>query len=104
MAGEHVFDPAVIERKPKGREITSENGGGWAWPELDLVDEQQGGAPRAQRDALKLLAVFMQHTDSKGEQQRLVCLPDSRAGASECARPFMMLHDAGLTMAPLEQG
>jgi hypothetical protein len=97
VAGEHVFDPAVIERKPKGHEMNSENGGGWAWPELDLVDERQGGAPRAQRDALKLLAVFMQHTDNKGEQQRLLCLPDGPTGKNECDKPFMMLHDVGLT-------
>lgn len=97
VAGEYVFDSAVIERKTKGHEIASDKGSGWAWPELDLVDEQQGGAPGAQRDALKLLAVFMQHTDSKREQQRLMCLPDGPTGDSECNRPFMMLHDVGLT-------
>ena len=68
-----MFDPAAIERKPKGHEMKSEYKGGWAWPELDLVDEQQGGAPKAQRDALKLLAVFMQHTDNKrGERAAAV--------------------------------
>jgi hypothetical protein len=97
VAGEYLFAPAVIERKPKGHEMDSENDGGWTWPELDVVDEQQGGAPSAQRDALKLLAVFMQHTDNKAEQQRLLCLPGGRTGASECDMPFMMLHDVGLT-------
>jgi hypothetical protein len=96
-SGEQLFDPAVIERKPKGHEMNSENEGGWAWPELDLVDEQQGGAPAAQRDALKLLAVFMQHTDNKGEQQRLLCLADGPRGKNECDKPFMMLHDVGVT-------
>jgi hypothetical protein len=38
-----------------------------------------------------LLAAFMQHTDTKPEQQRLVCA-DAR-----CERPFMMLNDVGLT-------
>jgi len=46
---------------------------------------------------LKLLAVFLQHTDSKAEQQRLICLPDADAkgdaGAKgrdgSCARRFM---------------
>jgi hypothetical protein len=75
---------------------------GWAWPELDLVDEGAGGAPLAQRDALKLLAVFMQHTDSKPAQQRLICL-DEPAGAggsdglARCARPFMLIDDLGVT-------
>ena len=97
VAGEHVFDPAVIERKPKGHEMNSDKGGGWAWVELDLVDEHYGGAPRAQRDALKLLAVFMQHTDNKEEQQRLLCLPDGRTAEGGCDKPFMMLHDVGVT-------
>jgi hypothetical protein len=95
--GEHLFEPAMIERKPKGHEMNSEKDGGWAWPELDLVDEQQGGASRAQRDALKLLAVFMQHTDNKTEQQRLLCLPDGRTAGGGCDKPFMMLHDVGVT-------
>jgi hypothetical protein len=97
VTGGQVFDPAAIERKPKGHEMKSENKGGWAWPELDLVDEQQGGAPKAQRDALKLLAVFMQHTDTKPEQERLLCLPKGRAADGSCGEPFMMLHDVGLT-------
>ena len=95
--GARVFNPATIERKPAGHEMNSENQGGWAWPELDQVDEQQGGAPRAQRDALKLLAVFMQHTDNKLQQERLLCLPKGRTGGGGCDKPFMMLHDVGLT-------
>jgi hypothetical protein len=96
-AGEQVFDPAAIERKPKGHEMKSEYKGGWAWPELDLVDEQQGGAPRAQRDALKLLAVFMQHSDNKRLNERLLCLSTGRATGDACDQPFMMVHDVGLT-------
>ena len=96
-SGEHLFDPATIERKPKGHEMNSENQGGWAWPELDAVDERQGGATRAQRDALKLLAVFMQHTDNKLQQERLLCLPNGRTADGGCEKPFMMLHDVGLT-------
>jgi len=95
--GEQLFDPAAIERKPEGREMKTAVGSGWAWPELDLVDETEGGAPAAQRDALKLLAAFMQHTDSKPEQQRLLCLPGGLTDAGECSRPFLMLHDVGLT-------
>jgi hypothetical protein len=97
VPGEQVFDPATIEIKPIGHEMKSENKGGWAWSELDLVDEREGGAPREQRDALKLLAVFMQHTDSKPEQERLLCLPKGRTDDGGCDKPFMMLHDVGLT-------
>jgi hypothetical protein len=98
--GETRFNIAAVERKFPGRDLESPSTGpGWAWPELDLVDEAAGGAPRAQRDALKLLAVMLQHTDSKPEQQRLVCLEsdkhESKSELAECPQPFMMIHDVG---------
>jgi hypothetical protein len=95
--GERVFDPATIERKMPGHEFESD--GGWSWKELDDVDPQRGGAPLAQRDALKLLAVFLQHTDTKPQQQRLLCHGDkpSGEGKAPCDRPFMMISDLGLT-------
>jgi hypothetical protein len=96
-AGQQVFDPAAIERKPKGHEMKSEHKGGWAWPELARVDEAQGGAPNAQRDALKLVAVFMQHTDNKPLNERLLCLTKGRPQGDACDAPFMMMHDVGLT-------
>jgi hypothetical protein len=46
---------------------------------------------------MKLLAVFVQHTDTKPEQQRIVCLAHSPASAASCGRPFLMLNDVGLT-------
>jgi len=98
VSGERVFDPATIERKPKGHEMkrastrAAGHGRSWSW-----VNEQQGGAPKAQRDALKLLAVFMQHTDSKQVNERLLCLPKGRTNGDECDKPFMMLHDVGRT-------
>jgi len=94
------FDPAVIERKPHGSQMWNDKGDrkwGWDWDELDLVDPSRGGAPREQRDALKLLAVFMQHTDTKSQQQRLLCASESSGAAGQCDRPFMMLHDVGVT-------
>jgi hypothetical protein len=97
VVGAQVFDPAAIELKPAGEEMKGENKGGWAWPELDLVQEQQGGASTAQRDALKLFAVFIQHTDNKAEQERLLCLPGGWAADGTCTKPFMMMHDVGLT-------
>jgi hypothetical protein len=90
---------ASIQRKMSGKDIETSDGSGWSWPELDLVDPELGGAPRAQRDALKLLAVFVQHTDSKPEQQRLVCVDKHEESADDgkCAQPFMMVHDVGQT-------
>jgi hypothetical protein len=92
-------DVASIQRKAAGREIETREMSGWEWPELDQVDPNSGGAPRAQRDALKLLAVFLQHTDSKAEQQRLLCLdPRQQAEAAQvCESPVMMVHDLGMT-------
>jgi len=90
---------ASIQRKAEGHELETRDISGWQWPELDQVDPRAGGAPRAHRDALKLLAVVLQHTDSKAEQQRLLCLgPRGKDEASEgCALPVMMVHDLGLT-------
>ena len=94
----HEFDPAVIERKPHGHLMREDNDkeSAWSWSELDLVDPSVGGAPAEQRDALKLLAAFIQHTDTKPEQQRLLCA-DGFSGGGECKKPFMMLHDVGVT-------
>ena len=92
---ERVFDPATIERKMGGREFEPDSS--WSWTELDAIDERRGGSPVAHRDALKLLAVFMQHTDTKPQQQRIVCLEGGEGAPGVCARPFMMVSDVGLT-------
>ena len=94
----HEFDPAVIERKPVGRVMLDNDGkqSGWSWRELDLVDASLGGAPQAQRDGLTLLAVFMQHSDSKSDQQRFLCV-DGFTADGQCREPFLMIHDVGMT-------
>jgi hypothetical protein len=94
--------PAVVERKPHGHTVETKKIKGWAWQELKMVDQTQGGAPVEQRQALQLLAVFIQHTDSKPVQQRLVCLShgdadDAATGEGLCASPFMLLNDVGQT-------
>jgi hypothetical protein len=104
------FEVAAIERKLKGKDIAVNKQEGWKWAELDLVDPAAGGAPRAHRDALKLMAVFLQHTDTKTEQQRLTCLPvaspdpapamapvTTSPATALCEKPFMMIHDLGNT-------
>jgi hypothetical protein len=96
----HDFDPAAIERNPHGDEMWSDNDDrkwGWDWDELNLVDPASGGAPVEQRDALKLLAVFMQHTDTKSRQQRLLCASDDATAPEQCSKPLLMLHDVGVT-------
>ena len=93
-----TFDPVSVERKLPGKAMESKPDSGWKWPELDLVDESRGGAPLAHRDALKLLAVLIKHTDSKAPQQRLLCPKGSEdAARGTCAQPVMMINDLGVT-------
>jgi hypothetical protein len=93
-----TFDPAAIEQKLPGKTLESKPDSGWKWPELDLMDESAGGAPLAHRDALKLLAVLIKHTDSKAPQQRLMCQPGSEDEArGTCGKPLMMINDLGVT-------
>jgi hypothetical protein len=99
-SGIHGTEIASIQRKAPGKDIETGDMVGWAWPELDEVDPTVGGSPRAQRDALKLLAVLVQHTDSKAEQQRLICLGGQTKTddtTEPCAMTIMMAHDLGLT-------
>ena len=91
--GSQIFDPAIIEHKLAGREPLKDSG--WAWKDLALVNPGAGGATRAERDALTLLAVMLQHSDSKSQQQRLLCLDEAEEGTS-CTRPFMMINDVGI--------
>jgi hypothetical protein len=94
-----VFEIAATERKYPGKSIGIGDSEGWDWSELEEVDEAAGGARRAERDALKLLAVMIQHTDTKPEQQRIICTDGDRRGIAErgCLSPFMMLNDLGET-------
>lgn len=99
--GRRVFDPAAVERPAPGSPIEVPGFEGWAWPELDKVNPRAGGAARAHVDALKLLAVFVQHSDSKPEQQDLVCAPGrvtrDRAGNEGCRSPWLVVKDLGTT-------
>ncbi len=93
-----LFTIAAIERKMPGRELVGKDIQGWKWAELDFPTETDGGAPKAHRDALKLMAAFLQHTDNKAEQQRLICLdPVKKGEEASCRHPMMMLNDLGLT-------
>lgn len=95
-SGDDIFDAAVIERPLEGAVFAGHDG--WGWWELDRVDPHAGGASRAERDALTLVAAFLQHTDNKPEQQRLLCVGEAPARpASSCAHPLLMLNDVGLT-------
>lgn len=102
------FDPAVIERDLRGKKIEVPGYEGWAWPELDQIRPRpstslraSGGATRAHLDALKLLAVFIQHSDSKPDQQEIVCeqgrTRKDAAGSETCRAPWLVIKDLGAT-------
>jgi hypothetical protein len=101
VEGSREFAEAVVERKLAGDVIELRKDSGWAWVELNFVDQTSGGAPLAHRDALKLLAAMIQHTDSKPQQQRLVCLDKVHGKTPQedgsCEHPFMMINDLGKT-------
>jgi hypothetical protein len=94
------FDWVSVEHRFGAAAIEAGETEGWAWWELKYVTD---GAPRADLDALRLLAVFLAHWDNKSENQRLVCL-DRPGGQMEgpCARPLLMIQDLGATFGPLK--
>lgn len=98
-----LVDPATIERKFANTKIILKGDpeSGWSWKELSKVEESEGGASRAQIDALRLLAALVQHGDNRAAQQYLVCLDsrieDGQDTKSACSRPFLLVHDLGAT-------
>ena len=98
IAGKVVeFDPAAIERKLPGRPMETKTDSGWKWSELEDIGPEAPAGARAHRDALKLLAAFVQHTDNKAANQRLLCPAGEEIGRTGCRRPVLMISDLGLT-------
>lgn len=92
-----TFDPATIERKLPGRAMETAPDSGWRWKELEDIGPEAPPGARAQRDALKLLAAFVQHTDTKSPNQRLLCPQGQEVGPRGCRKPVLMVNDLGLT-------
>jgi hypothetical protein len=89
------FEWVSVERKFPAVTIETERTSGWAWWEL-----KWSRAPRADVDALRLLAAFLAHWDNKSDNQRLVCLDAQRDASNACAHPLLMLDDLGATFGP----
>lgn len=95
------FDAAVVERRLEGRKIEAlPNHVGWAFYELENVDQARGGSSRAELDALRLMAMFLAHWDNKAENQRLLCPPRADRPDGSCERPMAILQDVGATFGP----
>lgn len=95
-----TFAVANIVRKYPGHKMTEvgKDDEGWSWKELDTAN----GAPVYQRDGLKLLAAFVQHSDNKPPQQRLTCHKvdvdsKSQPPAVACDSSIMLVQDVGAT-------
>ena len=91
------FDPATIKQWVSGRAMETKPDSGWKWSELEMIGPEAGPAARAHRDALKLLAAFVQHTDNKSPQQLILCPKGEEVGKTGCRHPFLMVTDLGLT-------
>ncbi|OGR97701.1 MAG: hypothetical protein A2V88_03390 [Elusimicrobia bacterium RBG_16_66_12] len=90
---QRVFEPATIQFRLRGEEVSEVQDEGWNFEDLERIDEKVGGSSRAEVDALRLLAVFVNHGDNTINQQRLLC-PE---GDAACARPIMYVTDLGGT-------
>jgi len=98
--GFHDYEWVALERKDEEWPIQTATQEGWAFPELGRINPSNGGAPRAQVDALRLVAVFLAHWDNKADNQRLACDRRDWPTATECAAPLMLLQDLGATFGP----
>jgi len=97
----------VIERPVEGRRIETAKERGWKWDEL--VKSMRGRAVRlrAHVDALRLMAMFLNHWDNKDKNQRLLCLgekdpPGRVLDPRPCGQPLAMVQDLGGTFGPLK--
>jgi hypothetical protein len=96
-----IFKDAIVERNFPGETLEEKEDQGWTWKELEGVQGEVGGATRTHLDALRLLAVFVQHSDAKPDNQRLACFKQDIKSDSEgkpyCAKPILMIQDLGAT-------
>ncbi|MBZ5655397.1 MAG: hypothetical protein LAO56_08955 [Acidobacteriia bacterium] len=98
--GTKMFDPATIVRKFSGHKMyeSGKEEQGWSWKELDSAN----GRPTYERDGLKLLGAFLQHSDNKPPQQRLACDKvhvdqKTQPFTTTCDKSFMLVQDVGAT-------
>lgn len=85
-----------VERRLPGKAIDDD---GWKWDELDEAQAEGRGAPRAERDALRLMAVLLNNWDNRSDNQRLLCLPEGYppGPGGRCGKSLAYMHDVGGT-------
>jgi hypothetical protein len=96
-AGEAWFELAAVERKLPGRAMEIVEDSGWKWSELKELAPDAPADEATHRDGLRLLAAFIQHSDSKAPNQRLLCPKGYEVGKLGCRQPVLMVQDLGLS-------
>jgi hypothetical protein len=92
------FTTVAVERRAEGRAIKANGTTGWGFDEFDELPPGRGEVLRAERDALRLLAVFLNNWDNRSDNQRLLCLDDgARLADGGCLTPLAYMHDVGAT-------
>jgi hypothetical protein len=96
-----TFAAATVVRKFDGDKmyVVPNSDQGWSWKELD----ENSGRPTYERDSLKLMAAFIQHSDNKPPQQRLVChgvdVNQSKTPfKTTCKEAYLVVQDVGATL------
>jgi hypothetical protein len=95
--GWREFRKVSAERKIDGKSVETDEVEGWSFYELKQIDSSIGGATRGEVDALRLMAMFLNHWDNKSPNQRLVCVG---ADSDDCDHPLAMIQDAGSHFGP----
>ncbi len=90
------FHDVSVEQRLPGSPVEADGAKGWAFYELSAIDPARGGAPRADVDALRLIAAFLNHWDNKPSNQRLLCPGEDE----HCDHPLVMLQDTGADLGP----
>ena len=95
-----MFEAAAVVRKADGHKMyeVGKEDEGWSWKELDTLN----GRPTYERDGLKLMGAFLQHSDNKPPQQRLVCDgvkvdQSTKPFTTTCEESRMIVQDVGAT-------
>jgi hypothetical protein len=98
--GTQIYGAATIVRKYDGHKMYEEGkpDQGWSWKEFAASN----GRPTYEKDGLMLLGAFMQHSDNKPPQQRLVCDgvkldTTTKPFTTTCKDSKMIIQDVGAT-------
>jgi len=93
-----TFNAATIVRKFDGHKMyeVGKPEQGWSWKEF----EEYNGRPSYEKDGLKLMGAFIQHSDNKPPQQRLVCKKvkvddTTHPPTTTCGESRMIVQDVG---------